>query len=615
MIARLVFVAGILVALVGCGKSGASDGGVSGMRFITGETGTIPGGGTTGGSTDGGTIGPTATPTPLPPTIAPTKAPTSASTPIPPSPTSIPTVAPTTAPTIPPTPIPTIAVTVVAPTTAPTTATSGSGADGGVIGSPTPVGGGDTGTVTGSTGGTTTGSTSGSGSGSNGGSTSGSTDGSSSGSGTTTGSTTGSTSGGTTTGSTSATPTPSPGGADGGTIGSGTSGTGSDTGSTSGTGSTGGTSSGGTTPGSTDGTTGGTSTGGSSGGTTTGSTGGTGTSAGGDSGGTTSGGTEGGSTGGTSGGSDGGSTTGSTGGTTGGTDGGTGTGSTGGSTGSTGGSGTDAQNCAQNPTAVGQGILVLDPREAHAFNMTGNGQLWVNATVKVNSESPTAGFLVGNSTVTAPVLDFKGELTTNGPVVLHVPVISEHQPRALDPLRYLAAPNPSALVQRSSSGVQLSKGHTVLQPGVYKGGISLSGKATAEMRPGIYYLDGGGFSVSGQASVSGSDLLLYNAPRLASDRIQFSGNGIISLKAARSGTYLGILVFQRRDADVRMDIVGNADSYYEGMFYAASSEVKVSGNGVCFVGSQYISRLLEVRGNGDLRILWNPQTAPVGCPP
>jgi hypothetical protein len=43
-----------------------------------------------------------------------------------------------------------------------------------------------------------------------------------------------------------------------------------------------------------------------------------------------------------------------------------------------------------------------------------------------------------------------------------------------------------------------------------------------------------------------------------------------------------------------------------GTFYAADAPLNINGKGgVNVIGSQYISRNLNVTGNGDIKIIWN----------
>jgi hypothetical protein len=82
----------------------------------------------------------------------------------------------------------------------------------------------------------------------------------------------------------------------------------------------------------------------------------------------------------------------------------------------------------------------------------------------------------------------------------------EHQSPKADPLAFLA-PAPalvptlpvSSLKVRSSNKLVIGQGQSsstvVLEPGVYHGGIQLRNQSIAYLHPGIYVMDGGGFSV------------------------------------------------------------------------------------------------------------------------
>jgi hypothetical protein len=84
-----------------------------------------------------------------------------------------------------------------------------------------------------------------------------------------------------------------------------------------------------------------------------------------------------------------------------------------------------------------------------------------------------------------------------------------------DPLQSVAMPSYSSTTGWSSPYGPLSA-QTVppaggtLQPGVYAGGINLSG-GSYTMAPGIYVLDGGGLTLSGSASLTGSGVFIYTS--------------------------------------------------------------------------------------------------------
>ena len=46
------------------------------------------------------------------------------------------------------------------------------------------------------------------------------------------------------------------------------------------------------------------------------------------------------------------------------------------------------------------------------------------------------------------------------------------------------------------------------------------------LNPGVYYMQGGGFSWSGQGTLLGAGVMIYNAPTSNSDVVKLSGSGI-----------------------------------------------------------------------------------------
>lgn len=75
------------------------------------------------------------------------------------------------------------------------------------------------------------------------------------------------------------------------------------------------------------------------------------------------------------------------------------------------------------------------------------------------------------------------------------------RPAIEDPLGSLDPPTTSGLTVRSASKLTLNNTAQVLQPGIYRGGIELKNSAKAFLKPGIYYIDGGGIALGAQSQV------------------------------------------------------------------------------------------------------------------
>ena len=112
-----------------------------------------------------------------------------------------------------------------------------------------------------------------------------------------------------------------------------------------------------------------------------------------------------------------------------------------------------------------------------------------------------------------------------------------------------------------------------IQPGIYSN-ISVSGTAKLTMASGVYVIEGGGFSVSGSASVTGSGVMIVNAEGSGSytggtsGSITLSGSGSYSLSPAESGIYAGVVFFQPPDNPKTITVTANATGI-NGTIYAA----------------------------------------------
>ena len=261
--------------------------------------------------------------------------------------------------------------------------------------------------------------------------------------------------------------------------------------------------------------------------------------------------------------------------------------------------------------SINSGIIVLDPSEKGALSAGGKGNLEVTggAGIIVNSSHPSALIANGGGSVSATQIDITGGYSTpgKGRVEGQINLGAEPVP---DPLAYLPPPSRNDLPIQSTKDLKFTKGKSVLQPGVYKGGISITSKAVVTLQPGIYYLDGGGLSVTGGGSLIGQEVMIYNDSSSNSDKISVSGNpsATISLTPPSTGIYQGISIFQDRLSTTPIDVSGNGNFNIQGTFYAAKANLKITGNSDGNgIGSQYITYQLQLGGNADLAIDWHEE--------
>ena len=133
------------------------------------------------------------------------------------------------------------------------------------------------------------------------------------------------------------------------------------------------------------------------------------------------------------------------------------------------------------------------------------------------------------------------------------------------------------------------------------------------MAPGIYYLQGG-LTYNGSGGMTANNVLIYNNGS-NSQGITVTGSGVVSMSPYNQPNgptpwYDGILVFQNRTDAATIQVTGNGSYTVGGTFYAADALCKISGNGDSYIGSQYISRYLDLGGNGSLTINYNAAPHP-----
>jgi uncharacterized delta-60 repeat protein len=251
-------------------------------------------------------------------------------------------------------------------------------------------------------------------------------------------------------------------------------------------------------------------------------------------------------------------------------------------------------------------VLLLDPSGIGALTDSGNGSVVVGGAgvITVASTSSTALADSGNGNVTASELDMVSatgtQVTGNGKLKATL-VEQVSTDEAADPLASLPAP---AIPTTTFAAVNYSgNAARTLQPGTYAGGIHISGSGTVTLAAGVYYLQGGGFSVFGSGSVIGNGVVLYNAPTAAGDAVSLTGKGSVILSAPASGCYQGVVFFQARTARNSITVSGSGGLNLTGTLYAPAATVVLAGNGpLAFQGAagRLIAADLRLTGNGSL---------------
>lgn len=261
----------------------------------------------------------------------------------------------------------------------------------------------------------------------------------------------------------------------------------------------------------------------------------------------------------------------------------------------------------------GVNILLMGP--GHALSVSGTGDVDVGSgTIRVNSSHHHAVELNGSSSITASILYVNGNVLTVGHPTINANVVTG-APAVADPFATMSWPDLSACSISPDSGgtaaVPKAKkitGSATLHPGIYYGGIEITGSGTITLLPGRYIIAGGGISQTGSASLNGTDVFIYNtrnpyASGTAANYgdLDLGGGGDINLKAptrTADSTYFGFAIVNDPNplntSDIEMK--GGASQTAAGFIYAKNSEVGLTGNGN--IGNLgIVARTLSVSGN------------------
>ena len=243
-------------------------------------------------------------------------------------------------------------------------------------------------------------------------------------------------------------------------------------------------------------------------------------------------------------------------------------------------------------------IIALDPSVSGALSLSGNASINVSGVVYVDSSSSSALSAAGNAQVKAGAIDVHGKVQKSANAsfspapVTGVPILA-------NPLASLALPSTSGLTNYGSESLSGNSSATI-QPGIYKQ-ITVSGNAKLTLSSGTYIIEGGGLSVSENASVGGSGVMIVNAgskyPTTGGTygSIALGGNGPYNLSSLSTGAYAGIVIFQPGDNANALSVSSNA-SGMTGAIYAPAAQLAESGNGQ--LNAALVVDTLTVGGNG-----------------
>ena len=227
-------------------------------------------------------------------------------------------------------------------------------------------------------------------------------------------------------------------------------------------------------------------------------------------------------------------------------------------------------------------VFALNPNVSSAFVVSGNSDFSADCGILDNSDNSTAALVQnGGGCLSAKYIGVVGQFKDNSSCAPSPTPQTGIAPFS-DPLSFLQPPTVGSCDYQS---VSISGGSPTLYPGVYCGGINISGGSTdVTFSPGTYIINGGGMSISGGANVYGNGVTFYLTGTSSSFKgVSITGGSNSELIAPTSGTYNGVLFFQDRSitstsSSADSNIAGGSGTAVEGTLYFPTTGLTYSGN-------------------------------------
>jgi hypothetical protein len=233
-------------------------------------------------------------------------------------------------------------------------------------------------------------------------------------------------------------------------------------------------------------------------------------------------------------------------------------------------------------------VLALEEKRARAIGAFSSAELTATGcTIYSNSTRSNGIEAWGKSRLSSGLTCSAGGAAGGNSNYLTTPV--SDCPKLPDPLASRISP---PVVGCDFNNFEVNKGTVTLTPGVYCGGLKITGKSKVTFSPGDYIIKDEKFEITAQSVVTGNDVAFFLTGKNAF--LGFHGKADISLKGRETGVMAGLLFFEdRNNPDTfKHEITTDYARVLEGTIYLPNSEFIISsktgggGTGVA-AGSAY----------------------------
>ncbi|MCZ4094249.1 pilus assembly protein TadG-related protein [Sinorhizobium psoraleae] len=259
-------------------------------------------------------------------------------------------------------------------------------------------------------------------------------------------------------------------------------------------------------------------------------------------------------------------------------------------------------------------VLALSNSASGAVTVTGSTEVRLSGCSVISNSSAVDAFLMknGSAMMSTDCVYTVGEaVTTTGLTLTGCSEPIERVSPTADPFASVAEPEKLHIQQLPCRTLAYVSNSTytfdLLADGTeairFCGGLQIQNTIT--LKPGLYIIDGGDFTVTAGAKLSGEGVTLFFTNGAAAKLL---GNGDIDLSAPTSGPFAGLLFFgSRHDTGVLHQVTGNSESTLEGNLYLPSGRIDFTGNSTVSGGcTQIVADQVTFTGNSTMETCASP---------
>lgn len=253
-------------------------------------------------------------------------------------------------------------------------------------------------------------------------------------------------------------------------------------------------------------------------------------------------------------------------------------------------------------------ILSLDNSATGAIKTSGSAVIdQPRCGLAANSRSNEALQIGGSADVTIGNISLRGGYNiSGGSGSFWYENMYTRMPQVADPYVDLEVPEYTPCTRgQVQKGNHYTKSAT-LSPGVYCGGINITGNNDIHFEPGVYILDGGDFSTIGGGSLYGDGVtfILTNSGEGEYGSVNISGGRNVYFGAPNEGEVMeGVVFYQDRNAPTSSSannkLTGTSELILDGVAYFPSQGVEFGGNDMTGTPtcSKVIAKTVTLSGN------------------